>query len=390
MLFIDNDKLNLMDRSDELFMPEDYVFNFSYSKKMYPLLGVNNITLILIIKEMIEFHNPKKELENIKMTLLISNLKLINWTIRTYYPDNNLDKEELQMIGLEGLYDAIEKFNYNYVEGFSKFAIIAIRNKIRHNFRQVSEVPIYAYFERNELLSKIELLNQKYGRQITLEELAKEENMDLKTVVKILSKKFEKTSYIEDNYTNINDEVYTILRMQNRLDIIELILSAIPEKKRDIYLNVINYYPNSLSREELCIKYNLSIQTICLHYYEVNCLIKKYIENKDKYITGNNKLYKILLELLSIYKIQYSDEEYNNIIRKYYRNYENIDLVTIVAKKLIDICNKHKGRDIDFITYELFKKYDMLLDYSFVEKFFSEYLEIYRKYREKIRIKRKK
>lgn len=388
MLYIDNKRIDLMDKINDFFIPEDYDFNFYYSKKEYPLFGFDNITLILIIKEMINLKKTKKEIENAKMTLLISNLKLINWTIRNYFDDSNLDKEELQMIGLEGLYYAIEKFNYNYVVGFSRFAIIAIRNSIRHNFRQVSDIPIYAYFERLDMLEKKELLTQKYGREVSLQELAQSENIDIKRLEKVLSKLFIRTEYIEENHTNINDEVYSILRMQNRYDITTLILSVIPEKKKDIYLNIINYYPNSLNRLELCDKYNLAIQTIALHYNEVKNNIKKYKLNKDKYITGNNQLYRILIELIRMYRIEYEFEDFNNLIRRYYCNIGDVDLLIKVFNKLIDICNKHINRDSNFIAYELFKEYDMLLEKEFVEEFFNIYKNIANKYKEKRRRKK--
>jgi DNA-directed RNA polymerase specialized sigma subunit len=387
MLFIDDYNIDLMDEEKFIFEPSDYEFNFNYSKKLYPLLGLSNIDLIVIIKEMLNSKKSYKEIENVKMTLLISNLKLINWTIRTFYPNNDFDKEELQYIGLDGLMYAIERFNYNYVVGFSKYAVIAIRNSIRHKFRQVSDIPYYAYYDRLELLDKKELLEQKYGREISLEELAHETNMNLKRVKHILSKEMIKEPYYDEQHTNKDDTVYSVLEMQDKYDISLLIICALPEKRREIYLNIVN---NSLTREELCKKYNLSMKTISMYYQDVCSCIRYYMENKDVFITGNNQLYRILIELIKLYRVQYDLKDYNDRIRQLYCNYEDIEIVIKIVNKLIEIFNRHLRRDIEFITYMCFKKYKMLLDYSFLEEFFDIYSDIIRRDKDKRKINRKK
>lgn len=362
-----------MEKSDKYFIEDDYKINFIYSKKMYPLLGKSNLELIKIISSPLADNLSDETIENIKMTLFISNLKLVNYTIRTYFSDFKIEKEELVNIGIEGLYDAINNFNYYAVNSnFTKYAIISIRNSIRKNFRQISNIPYYLYYRILEFYKTKRNLEQSNLGRISTDEILNMMGIAEKDINKLFNVQVYRLEYHEQEFCSKEDEIVTIAEKKLQGEILEKIFSLFDETKIDILLNLCNYTYPSLNKQELAKKYNIQIKTVENYFYTTKLIIKNYFQHRDDYIYGNDYLYEILLNMMDTYNLKLSIEESNSLFMENLYYIDDINKVIDMFNNLVNLILHHKSRDAKYLTLECFKKHNMLLDVNFTECFMNK------------------
>lgn len=141
-------EFKLLEQDTSIYIDSDYESFIDISEdriERNSFISKSNMELFKLI-ECIKSNNAvvntciNQELENIKEALIVNNIKLINWCIRKCFFDIDIDKIELQMLGLEGLIIAINHYNYTQEYNFSIYALVVIRRTIERRFKEIKGV----------------------------------------------------------------------------------------------------------------------------------------------------------------------------------------------------------------------------------------------------------
>lgn len=124
------------------------------------------------------------------------------WSIVHRFKSPNYDKEDLFQIGCIGLLKAIDKFDESYNVQFSTYAVPIILGEIKKFFRDDGAIKVSRSLK--ELNIKINNVRQelsaKYNRTITVEDIAKELNIDVGDVILAMESSYYPTSLSEPFY----------------------------------------------------------------------------------------------------------------------------------------------------------------------------------------------
>lgn len=117
-----------------------------------------------------------------KNTMINCNLRLVTRIAEKYYqliPIKKMSFADFVSEGTKGLMKAVEKFDINKGYKFSTYAIWWIRQSIIrgfHNQDKTIRIPVNQQDEYNRYINKVSRLKQKYGRELTKNEIL--ENID--------------------------------------------------------------------------------------------------------------------------------------------------------------------------------------------------------------------
>ncbi len=79
----------------------------------------------------------EQEYLSIREELVLRNIKLVNWCIRSFFNNIALPKDETQMYGIEGLIKGMNGFNCNLEYRFSTYAVPNIVHNIERHFKEL-------------------------------------------------------------------------------------------------------------------------------------------------------------------------------------------------------------------------------------------------------------
>ena len=98
------------------------------------------------------------------------------WSIVRRFGNRGYDLEDLFQIGCIGLIKAVDKFNSDFDVRFSTYAVPLIMGEIKRFMRDDGMVKISRSVKENgwKISRAIQKLNQQYGREPTIEEIALE------------------------------------------------------------------------------------------------------------------------------------------------------------------------------------------------------------------------
>lgn len=99
----------------------------------------------------------------------------------------NVQKDDLISHGLVGLYDALEKFNPERDLKFDTYASFRVRGAIIDGLRKEDWLPRTMREKIKKIDAATEMLEQRYNRYVTSEEVAKELEMDSDEVAHIMT-----------------------------------------------------------------------------------------------------------------------------------------------------------------------------------------------------------
>ncbi|MDQ0161760.1 FliA/WhiG family RNA polymerase sigma factor [Bacillus alveayuensis] len=102
----------------------------------------------------------------------------------------NVDKEDLLSLGMYGLYDALEKYDPKRDLKFDTYATFRIRGAILDGLRKEDWLPRSSREKAKKVEAMIEKLEQKYLRNVTPDEVAKELNMTTEEVIQVVNENF--------------------------------------------------------------------------------------------------------------------------------------------------------------------------------------------------------
>ncbi|TYR82743.1 FliA/WhiG family RNA polymerase sigma factor [Priestia megaterium] len=102
----------------------------------------------------------------------------------------NIHKEELKSLGLIGLYDALEKFDYGRDLKFDTYASFRIRGAILDGLRKEDWLSRSARERAKKIEQTVERLEQHYLRNVSAREVASEIGMTEEEVVQTMNEGF--------------------------------------------------------------------------------------------------------------------------------------------------------------------------------------------------------
>lgn len=121
----------------------------------------------------------------------------------------NVNKDDLLSHGLLGLYDALEKFDASRDLKFDTYASFRVRGAIIDGLRKEDWLPRSMREKAKKLDVTIEKLEQKLGRYVTADEVAKELNISEDEVSHIMSESFLANMLSMDEKTNDSEREET-------------------------------------------------------------------------------------------------------------------------------------------------------------------------------------
>lgn len=157
--------ISMLEDSNENFTAEDYKTFLNISDDIINLntyIGKDNLYLFKKLELLNQYKdndpNSKKEINLVREAILLSNLKLVNWCIRNFFGYIDIDKEELQIIGLEGLVLAINNFDCSLNSNFSSYAVVIINRIIKRHFKDIYGVTWDDFIAKKALIYFRELM----------------------------------------------------------------------------------------------------------------------------------------------------------------------------------------------------------------------------------------
>ena len=119
-------------------------------------------------------------------------LPLVNYPVQRISVNlpRNIAKDDLQSLGLFGLYDALEKFDFKRDLKFDTYASFRIRGAILDGLRKEDWRPRNVREKAKKLDAIVEQLEQMLMRKATSSEIADAANMDEEEVIQIINEHF--------------------------------------------------------------------------------------------------------------------------------------------------------------------------------------------------------
>ncbi|MGX1193918.1 FliA/WhiG family RNA polymerase sigma factor [Metabacillus sp. SLBN-84] len=118
----------------------------------------------------------------------------------------SVNKEDLKSIGMVGLYDALEKFDYTRDLKFETYASFRIRGAILDGLRKEDWLPRSSREKAKKVDAAIERLEQKYLRNVQPKEVAADLEMSENEVISIMNEGFFANVLSIDDQNHEHDE----------------------------------------------------------------------------------------------------------------------------------------------------------------------------------------
>lgn len=224
--------------------------------------------------------------ETAKELIVKNNLGLV-WSIVHRFKNNYYDKEDLFQIGCIGLMKAINNFDVHYGVQFSTYAVPIIMGEIKRYFRDDGTIKVSRSLK--ELNIKINKAKEKlitlYGYEPTVQEIAKELEVDVMDVVEAIDASYYPTSLSEPIYEKDGSTISMEERIEDKHHTmwfekiaLKLEIEKLDEKERLIlYMR----YQLDFNQEKVAQRLNIS-------QVQVSRLEKKIITKLRKHLNESH------------------------------------------------------------------------------------------------------
>lgn len=218
--------------------------------------------------------------------LVLNNNGLI-WSIVKRFKDRGYEIEDLYQIAVIGFIKSIKKFDTSFEVKLSTYAVPYILGEIKR-YIQV-DGPLKISRSIKELLYKISEIQNEYlkkGKEITIEELAKEVNLPKEEIIIALESKRPVNSIYEtddDNDMELVEKIGSGIDEQNKIVnkvvILEL-LEKLNDKEKQIIM--LRYFRGKTQSEVAKI--------VGVNQVQISRIEKKVLENMRKKLMDNDQV----------------------------------------------------------------------------------------------------
>lgn len=177
--------------------------------------------------------------------LISDNFGLV-WSIVRRFDNRGHEKEELFQIGTIGLMKAIDKFDIVYEVRFSTYAVPMIMGEIKRFLRDNSMMKVSRSLKENgwKIKKASDMLSQKYGRDVSLQEISEETGLSVEDIVEAMEANEEVASIYQPVYQSDESEIYLVDQVSekgtpktdelvNHL-LLEQLLSELDEQEKEL------------------------------------------------------------------------------------------------------------------------------------------------------------
>ncbi|BCN30028.1 RNA polymerase sporulation sigma factor SigF [Anaeromicropila herbilytica] len=176
--------------------------------------------------------------------VVTENMGLV-WSIVRRFANRGHELEDLFQIGSIGLIKAIDKFDTSYDVRFSTYAVPMITGEIKRFLRDDGMIKVSRTLKETAGKVKItrEILNNKLGREPTIDEIACELQIETEDIVMALESNAEVESLYKTIYQGDGNAIYLIDKLEQSTDENEImidklalkeILDSLDRKDRDL------------------------------------------------------------------------------------------------------------------------------------------------------------
>ncbi|ROR27313.1 RNA polymerase sporulation-specific sigma factor [Mobilisporobacter senegalensis] len=151
--------------------------------------------------------------------LVTENIGLV-WSIVRRFANRGHELDDLFQIGSIGLIKAIDKFDTTFEVKFSTYAVPMITGEIKRFLRDDGMIKVSRSLKEtaNKVRITREILNNKLGREPTLEEISKEIDIDTEDIVMALESNAEVESLYKTIYQGDGNAIYLIDKLEQSKD----------------------------------------------------------------------------------------------------------------------------------------------------------------------------
>ena len=175
------------------------------------------------------------------------------WNVVRRFMGRGYETEDLYQIGAIGLIRAIDKFDFEYDVKFSTYAVPLISGEIKRFLRDDGMIKVSRTLKENQwkIQRTMESFWKEYGREPTVEEVAKILEMEPEEIVLCLESVVEVESMEQKVYEGDGKEIVLMDRLAEEKNeqeelvdhlFLEQLLGALNE--RDRKLIILRYYEN--------------------------------------------------------------------------------------------------------------------------------------------------
>ena len=183
------------------------------------ICGINTANLkVLSEKEKIElFKQMKNGVTNAREKLINGNLKLVLSVIQRF-SGRGESMDDLFQVGCIGLIKAIDNFNIDLNFKFSTYAVSMIIGEVRRFLRDNNPIRVSRSLRDTayKSMQTKEMLQKKYNREPTIDEIAKSMHIKKEEVVIALEAIVEPISIYEPVYSEGGDTIYVCDQIGDR------------------------------------------------------------------------------------------------------------------------------------------------------------------------------
>lgn len=197
--------------------------------------------------------------EELKRELIVEYLplvKIISGRMYNFY-GGNIEYDDLLGFGVFGLIDAIDKFELKRDLKFETYAQIRIRGAMIDSLRKLDWIPRRIRKKAKDMEAVISKLENRYGRTVTNEEIAKELSVEVKVVEDTLSEiSISSVVSLEDTLSqredlNFSSEEKTPEEVLEESEIRKILESKIESLREKEKLVISMYYFDELTYKEI-------------------------------------------------------------------------------------------------------------------------------------------
>ncbi len=241
-----------------------------------------------------QFETDKKN-KQLRDRLIIQYIYLVKYVagrLRISLPAT-ISTEDISSYGVEGLIDAVEKFNFSRGVRFETYALLRIRGAIIDRIRSLEWVPRGTQKRYKQIKAIINDYQNRLSRKPTTDEIAKEMDlprekvetalvdMENNTMVSIYEKKDSSMEGIELIDTIQDKKIDDPLEQLENRDVkneLSRALSNLPERERMI---LALYYHENMTLKEIGATLSISESRVCQLHAQAIMKLRKLLNSKD-------------------------------------------------------------------------------------------------------------